>query len=69
MIEDGVLKANVALPGLTIRYTTDGSEPDATSQLYMEPVSVGTKASVSVFSSNGRAGRSCTIQEQLFRVN
>ncbi len=69
VIEDGVLKANVALPGLAIRYTTDGSEPDANSPLYTDPVSVGTTARVKIFTSTGRAGRSCTVQEHVFRVN
>ena len=31
IIRDGQLEANVAFPGLTIRYTTDGSEPTPTS--------------------------------------
>jgi hexosaminidase len=34
MIENGELKANTELPGLAIRYTTDGSEPTEQSQLY-----------------------------------
>ncbi len=68
VIEDGVLKANVAFPGLEIRYTTDGGEPDANSRLYKEPISVGTRACLKVFTSTGRAGRSCTIKEQVFRV-
>ena len=29
IIEDGQLKANVAFPGMKIRYTLDGTEPDA----------------------------------------
>ena len=37
-VEDGLVKANVAFPGLAIRYTTDGSEPTASSALYTEPV-------------------------------
>jgi len=69
VIEDGVLKANVAFPGLAIRYTTDGSEPDVSSPLYAAPISVGTTACVKVFNSKGRGGRSCTIHEQVFRVN
>jgi hexosaminidase len=40
MIEDGMLRANAAFPGLEIRYTTDGSEPDGSSAIYSEPVAV-----------------------------
>src|SRR5690606_17515516 len=39
-IRDGVLYANVAFPGLTVRYTTDGSEPDETSPVYTGPLKV-----------------------------
>ena len=46
VIEDGVLKANVAYPGLTIRYTTDGSEPNVDSPVYTKPVQVGDFARV-----------------------
>ena len=61
VIEDGILKANVSFPGLTIRYTTDGSEPDVNSQLYTEPVRVGLIAGVRVFNSIGRGGRSSVV--------
>jgi len=67
MIEEGVLKANVAFPGLTIRYTTDGSEPNANSQLYEEPVHVGPTAAVRVFNSIGRGGRSCVVDDPITR--
>lgn len=65
VIEDGVLKANIAFPGLTIRYNKDGSDPDIHSQVYTQPVRVGSMACVRAFASNGRGGRSCTIREQI----
>lgn len=37
-VEDGNLRANVAINGAEIRYTTDGSEPTAQSALWKEPV-------------------------------
>jgi len=40
-IVNGQLEANVAFPGLQIRYTTDGSEPTADSPLYDGPLEVG----------------------------
>lgn len=69
VIEQGVLTANTEFPGMTIRYTTDGSEPDVNSPIYAQPVHVGTTARVRVFASNGRGGRSTTIQEQSANLN
>lgn len=39
-IEDNQLFANVAFPGLTIRYTADGSEPNQQSPEYISPLKV-----------------------------
>jgi len=39
-IIDGYLHANIETPGLIIRYTTDGTEPDATSPEYSGPLRV-----------------------------
>ena len=38
LVKDGKLYANVAIRGAEIRYTTDGSEPDAQSALWEAPV-------------------------------
>jgi hexosaminidase len=40
IIEKKVLHANVELPGLKIRYTTDGSEPNEKSELYEMPIEI-----------------------------
>ncbi|UFH52991.1 family 20 glycosylhydrolase [Spirosoma sp. KNUC1025] len=40
VVEKGILKANTALPGLIIRYTTDGSDPSGNSIQYKGPVNV-----------------------------
>ncbi len=54
-IEQGVLYANVRFPGLTIRYTTDGSVPTAQSPVYRQPVRVGqATVRVAVFDRQGR---------------
>ena len=63
IIENGVLRANVEYPGLTIRYTADGSQPDTTSSLYREPVEVGPTAQVRVFTTTGRAGHTSTVRQ------
>jgi hexosaminidase len=69
VIEEGVLTANVEFPGLTIRYTTDGSEPNADSRIYTEPVQVGTTARVRAFATNGRGGRSCVVYDDAPNLN
>ncbi len=38
--KDNKISANVQLPGLEIRYTTDGSEPTIVSKLYNKPIPV-----------------------------
>jgi hexosaminidase len=64
VIEDGVLKSNVAFPGLTIRYTADGSEPNVDSPVYTKPVQVGNFVRVRAFNSVGRGGLSSEIHER-----
>lgn len=64
IIEKGVLKANVAFPGLEIRYTTDGSDPVHDSNLYKGPVRLekGIKtAKLKTFNSTGRSSRTSVI--------
>ncbi|MDX1740240.1 MAG: family 20 glycosylhydrolase, partial [Rhodothermales bacterium] len=57
VIEDGVLKANVALPGLVIRYATDGAIPDLESTLYEGPVDVTSPVNLMTFDALGRGSR------------
>ena len=54
-VVDGVLEASSAYPGLTIRYTTDGSEPGAGSAIYREPVPVSGKVKLKAFDSAGKS--------------
>jgi len=61
VIEDGLLNANTALPGLTIRYTTDGSVPDDRSTLYDGPVRVAGTIRLRTFDSQGRGSRAVEI--------
>lgn len=62
VIEDGILKANIAFPGLEIRYTTDGSEPDRNSPLFTAPVKVTGDVQVRAFSRTGRGGSSFPVR-------
>jgi len=57
VIRDGLLYANVDFPGLTLRYTTDGSEPGADSPVYSEPVEVSGNVMVRAFDTRGRGSR------------
>jgi hexosaminidase len=59
-IENGVLSANVEAPGLTLRYTLDGTEPTSASPLYEKPVPLpaGAHPKVAAFTTTGRRSRS-----------
>jgi hexosaminidase len=59
------------VPSAVIRYTTDGSEPTSSSQIYVTPIDVhvtGTPTTVSarVFMPNGRAG--AVVRERIVRA-
>nr|WP_307736086.1 family 20 glycosylhydrolase [Massilia pinisoli] len=56
--------ANVALPGLALHYTLDGSEPDAASPRYAGPVHAGPDAAVfkaATFDTRGRKSATVVI--------
>ena len=63
IVDDGLLYVNVALPGLTIRYTTDGSIPDSSSAIYSMPLPVGERSTIQMraFDSNNRGSRSAIV--------
>ena len=49
---------NTNFPGVTFRYTTDGSMPTAESAIYTEPVSVaGPEVKVVAFYPSGKASK------------
>ncbi len=64
VIEGGTLAANVAFPGLEIRYTSDGSEPDAASTLYAEPVAISGTVRLKSFDTRGRGSRTAIVSEE-----
>ena len=51
------LVANLQLPGLALRYTTDGTAPTAASPLVTGPLPDVAGLRVAAFDRNGRAGR------------
>ncbi|WP_109674888.1 family 20 glycosylhydrolase [Dyadobacter jejuensis] len=61
-IEGEMLHANIALPGLAIRYTTDGTEPTVSSALYTEPVAVSGKVKLRAFDRSGKGGMVCELE-------
>ncbi|OOG73671.1 family 20 glycosylhydrolase [Algoriphagus sp. A40] len=63
IIEAGTLKANVAFPGLVIRYTTDGTEPSIESPVYAGPVQVTGTVKVRAFSQNGKGSKVLDVKQ------
>ncbi|HWS01236.1 MAG TPA: family 20 glycosylhydrolase, partial [Prolixibacteraceae bacterium] len=63
VIKEGMLFANVEFPGLEIRYTTDGSEPTAQSQLYTGPVKVAGTVKLKSFVRGGKSSRTSVGKE------
>lgn len=55
MLQDGKYYVNEQFPGFTIRYTTDGTEPDASSPVYNDAVTnAGNKLKFRAFDTKGR---------------
>jgi hexosaminidase len=63
VIEEGKLNANIAYPGLIIRYTTDGTEPTTESLLYENPTPVSGTVLLKSFDSAGKSSRTVQIIE------
>jgi hexosaminidase len=56
-LEDGKIKMNSAYIGYTIRFTTDGSEPDSQSRRYTGPFTyTGVQIKAACFDERGRMG-------------
>ncbi len=66
VLYDGrTVRANVALPGLALHYTLDGSEPGAASPRYTGPVQTGPRDrvfKVRTVDTRGRGSRTVTIE-------
>lgn len=56
ILQDGKYHANVQYPGMTIRYTTNGTEPTADSPEYTGPVNATGTVKFRVFDVKGRGG-------------
>jgi len=64
VIQDGIFKANIRFPGLDLRYTLDGSEPDKNSEKYIDPVKLPSNAKVLIaaFDTRGRKSRTVVVE-------
>lgn len=65
IVESDTLKANTAYPGLTIRYTLDGSNPTPQSPEYTRPVSVPKDSVIKLrtFATDGRGSRTTRLRK------
>jgi hexosaminidase len=64
MWKDGAVHANIALPGLALHYTSDGSEPAAGSQRYAAPVAFAPQSpafKIASLDTRGRKSRTVTL--------
>ncbi|WDF76694.1 family 20 glycosylhydrolase [Mucilaginibacter sp. KACC 22773] len=60
-LQDGKYSSNIEFPGLTIRYTTNGKDPDANSKIYTGPVDYkGGEIKFRAFDPKGRGGNVAT---------
>lgn len=60
-IVNGKVNANIQLPGFTLRYTLDGSEPTVKSKIYSGPIEGAGTVKLSAFNWRGRQGKTITI--------
>jgi len=56
-----MLKANSELPGLIIRFTTDGTEPTGTSTEYKGPVAVSANVLLKSFDASGKSSSTVNV--------
>jgi hexosaminidase len=59
--KNGLIEANVQLPGMTIRYTADGSLPNIHSTIYRSPVREKGTVTLRVFNQKGAFGKAVRI--------
>jgi hexosaminidase len=60
----GAVLANEQIPGFSLRYTVDGSEPNAHSPQVSRPIATSGLVRVAAFDRNGRGGRSAQLDNR-----
>ncbi len=63
-MENGLLHANSELPGLEIRYTTDGSEPEINGSVYTVPVKASGIIKLKAFDLAGNSSRTLSLEKK-----
>ncbi|MGE5199477.1 MAG: family 20 glycosylhydrolase [Rhodospirillaceae bacterium] len=61
-VVDGAVLCNVQLPGFTLRYTTDGTEPTAKSPAVQGPIAAAGVIRVAAFNALGRKGATAVLR-------
>jgi hexosaminidase len=61
-VEGGVVRCSVELPGFTLRYTTDGSEPTMRSPEVRGPIPLRGTVRVAAFTTTGRKGHASQLE-------
>ena len=60
-VDGGMVRASTDVPGFTLRYTTDGSEPNVKSALVRGPIPLRGTIRVAAFSTTGRKGHTARV--------
>jgi len=60
-VDGGMVRCSVELPGFTLRYTTDGSEPTARSAAVNGPIPLRGTVRVAAFNGAGRKGHTARV--------
>jgi hexosaminidase len=60
-VEGGVVQCSLELPGFTLRYTTDGSEPTVHSSEVRGPIPFRGTVRVAAFNTTGRKGHTARL--------
>jgi len=64
VLEEGRVLANHVLPGMVLRYTSDGSVPDASSKAVTGPILERGTIRVAAFDRNGRSGAVASVESR-----
>jgi hexosaminidase len=60
-VQGGMVYATLEIPGFTMRYTTDGSDPSTRSPVVSGPIPLRGTVSVAAFSGSGRKGLTARV--------
>ena len=64
MVDGGRVLVNHVLPGMTLRYTVDGSMPSASSPVVAGPIAARGTIRAAAFDRNGRMGQVASIEQR-----